>query len=430
MANIIIEKTNRLVGTINAPSSKAYTHRAVIAASLSEGKSIINYASNCEDARVTIRACSMLGAEIDKENTILVVKGNSKPKTAENIIYCRGSGSTIRFMSSVCALADGVSVLSGNRSLKKRPMQQLLNGLKQLGVQCFSIKNDGTPPLIIFGGGLKGGEASLVGNISSQFISSLLLSTPKAQNETKIKVTTELASKPYVMMTVDVLRKHNLKIDCSSNYDRFYVPCEQEYHCADHSIEGDYSSAAFILAAAAITKSNVKVKRLPSVTLQGDRIIINILRTMGVKVNSGDDYVEVINVDRKLSGFNINLNDAPDLVPICAVLASFAQGETTIKGVSRLRFKESDRIASLTSELTKMGSNIIATKDSLIIQGKSKLQGANIYSHNDHRIAMACSIAALGAEGKTKINGSDCIKKSYPNFVYDLRFLGGKIFGR
>jgi len=428
-SNFVVKKTEKLEGTVRAPPSKAYTHRAVVAAALSEGKSTIREPSNCDDVSATIKACSVLGAKIKRRESALEVKGFSKPQTPKNVVDCKGSGATIRFVSSICALADGVSVLTGNGSLRRRPMQPLLDALNQLGVRCFSTKNDGTPPIVVFGGGIKGGDAAIAGDVSSQFVSSLLFSTPKAENDTRITLTTRLESKPYVKITIDVLRKHKVKIDHSPSYDQISVPCKQEYRPADHLIEGDYSSAAFILAASAITESRVRVENLRKETLQGDRMIVDILEKMGATLNVGKNHVEIAGDRESLTGVDVDLSDTPDLAPICAVLACFAQGETTIRGVKRLRFKESNRISSLISELTKMGGKIVANGDSLIIEGKAKLRGANLSSHRDHRIAMACTVAALGAEGETVIRGGSCLKKSYPNFVDDLKLLGGKILG-
>jgi 3-phosphoshikimate 1-carboxyvinyltransferase len=428
MAKLTVKKTESLKGTVTAPSSKAYTQRTVIAASLSEGKSVIKYPLKCNDTIATIKACSMLGAKIKWEDSSLSVEGVSKPKTPEDIIYCQGSGATIRFLTSICALADGTSVLTGDRSLGRRPMQPLLDALNQLGAKCFSTKGDGKPPVIVLGGGIKGGSASIVGNVSSQFISSLLFAAPKAEKETKIEITTTLESKFYVEMTLNILKEHGIKVEFSPNYERFIVPCNQNYMPFNHAIEGDYSSAAFLLAAASITKSEVKITNLKGQTLQGDKIIVNILKKMGVTISQDKDCVEVFGKE-KLQPVNIDLKDSPDLVPVCAVLACFADGETIIKGVKRLRFKESDRISSLISELGKMGAKIKVENNSLKIEGKAKLHGAHICSHRDHRIAMACTVAALKTEGETVIQGIECIRKSYPNFIQDLKTLGGKMFG-
>jgi 3-phosphoshikimate 1-carboxyvinyltransferase len=427
MADLIVEKIERLSGVVRAPPSKAYTHRALIAASLSEGQSSIREPLICDDTLATVNACSLLGSKIRRVKDGFIVNGVSKPTTPEGVIHCGDSGSTIRFITPICALADGISVLTGNEGLRKRPMESLLEALRQLGVKCYSARGDGHPPIIVFGGGIKGGEASLRGDISSQFVSGLLFSTPKASVDTEIAVTTQLESKPYVAMTLDVLRKHGIRVEASTDYGRFLVPRGQFYKAFSHVIEGDYSSAAFLLAAASITNSDVKVVNLMRETLQGDRAIVNILKDMGSKINVGEDFVEVQGVEGELNGINVDVRDVPDLAPVCMALASFADGESVLSGTGRLRFKESDRIVSMTSELAKMGVEIMELEDKLIIRGKGRLHGAELDSHNDHRIAMACAVAALGADGTTVIHGIECVSKSYPNFVEDLRSLGGKI---
>ncbi|MEM3702859.1 MAG: 3-phosphoshikimate 1-carboxyvinyltransferase [Candidatus Bathyarchaeia archaeon] len=430
MARLTIRKTETLKGDVKAPPSKAYTHRAIIAASLSEGTSTIMSPLKCFDTEATIEACRMLGAKIKwKKESLLVVSGFSKPKTPNNIINCKASGSTLRFVTSLCALANGISILTGHRSLRNRPMQPLLDALNKLGTKCFSAKNDGKPPIIVLGGGIKGGDTMIVGNISSQFISSLLFATPKAERETKIRIQTPLESKSYVEMTLDVLKKHGIKIEFSSSCDYFTVPSDQEYMPTNHIIEGDYSAAALLLAAAGITNSKVRITGLKRQTLQGDKTIVNILKEMGVAISVHEDSIEVSGSGGKLKPINVDLSDSPDLVPVCAVLACFAEGETIINGVRRLRFKESDRLSALASELGKMGAKIMANSDSLIIRGEGKLHSAHIYPHKDHRIAMACAVAALGAKGETVIYGIECVKKSYPNFVHDLKVLGGKLLG-
>jgi 3-phosphoshikimate 1-carboxyvinyltransferase len=429
MAKLTVKKTENLKGTVTAPPSKAYTQRAVTTAALSEGKSVIKNPLKCNDTIATIKACSMLGAEIKWEDSSLVVEGVSKPKTPEDIIYCQGSGATIRFLTSICALADGASVLTGDKSLRRRPMQPLLDALNQLGAKCFSTKGDGKPPIIVLGGGIKGGAVSIVGDVSSQFISSLLFATPKAKEETIIEITTPLESKFYVEMTLNTLREHGVKVEYSKNYERFIVPHNQSYTPFNHAIEGDYSSAAFLLAAASITKSEVKIANLNRWSLQGDKIIVEVLKEMGVTISQHEDIVEVFGNGGKLKPVNVDLKDSPDLVPVCAVLACFADGETVIKGVKRLRFKESDRIASLISELGKMGAKIKVENNAIKITSETKLHGAHICSQKDHRIAMACAVAALRAEGETVIQGIECVRKSYPNFIQDLKALGGKMFG-
>lgn len=426
MADLVVRKTERLEGTSSAPPSKAYTHRALVAASLSEGQNIIKKALICDDTLATVQACSLLGADIRKVKEDFVVNGTSKPATPEDIIHCRDSGSTLRFLTPVCALVEGVTVLTGNEGLRRRPMEPLLAALKQLGVRCHSARDDGRPPVIVFGGGIKGGKASIRGDVSSQFISGLLFASPKAQSDTEIFLTTKLESKPYVEMTLDVLGDHGVKVEASEDFRRFSVPAKQEYKPFNRVVPGDYSSAAFLLAAAAVTNSRVKVTNLQRETLQGDRVIVKILDEMGVQLDVGGDYVEVKGVRQKLKGIKVDVRDTPDLAPVCAILACLAHGKSIINGARRLRFKESDRIVSISEELRKMGGKIKEAEEKLVIEGTGKLQGAELNSHNDHRIAMACAVAALRAQGTTLIHGIECVKKSYPNFVEDLRSLGGE----
>ncbi|MCK4952245.1 3-phosphoshikimate 1-carboxyvinyltransferase [Candidatus Bathyarchaeota archaeon] len=425
MTDLIIRKIKGLDGTVKAPSSKAYTHRALIAASLSEGRSLIEEPLICDDTLTTVHACSMVGAQILEDKKCFIVEGVSKPITPEDVIHCKDSGSTSRFMTPVCALADGISVITGNEGLRRRPMKPLLTSLRQLGVQCYSVKADGRLPIIVFGGGIKGGKTFIKGDVSSQYISGLLFGTPKANTNTEITITTQLESKSYVTMTLRVLRDHGIKVECSSDYNHFLVPCTQIYKSSNHVIEGDYSSAAFLLAAASIINSHVKVTNLQKESLQGDRAIVNILRDMRSQVNVGEDFVEIQGVKQGLRGIEIDVRDIPDLAPVCALLGCFAQGETIISGAKRLRFKESDRITSLFNELRKMGGRIKEFKDGLIVNG-GKLHGAELDSHNDHRIAMACAVAALGAEGSTIIHGIECVNKSYPKFLLDMVLLGAK----
>lgn len=431
MTDLIVKRTDVLNGTVAAPSSKAHTHRAFIASFLSDGKSTVKDPLICDDTLTTINACRMLGARIKKvDDDIFEVDGLSKPVTPEDVIDCRESGSTIRFLTPVCALADGISVLSGGESLRRRPMKPLLEALRGLGVECYSTRRDGCPPVVIFGGGIKGGRTFIRGDVSSQFISGLLFATPKASTETEITLTTRLESKPYVKITLEILKKHGVKVDFEGGYRRFFVPPKQEYAPFNHVIERDYSSAAFLLVAASITDSRVRVRGLKKETHQGDRIIVDILKEAGSTVKVGEDYIEVKGDPETLKGIDLDLRDNPDLVPICAVLACSAKGRTRITGVRRLRLKESDRIASLSAELKRMGAEIKTLEDTIIIEGVKKLHGAEMNSHRDHRIAMACAVAALKAEGSSVIHGAECISKSYPNFVRDLSLIGGNVFER
>jgi 3-phosphoshikimate 1-carboxyvinyltransferase len=266
-----------------------------------------------------------------------------------------------------------------------------------------------------------------MGDISSQFISGLLFALPKAEKNTEIMLTTPLESKSYVQMTEEVLNKHGVKLHISKDFRRICILSNQTYSPCSHEVPGDFSSAAFLLAAAAVTSSKLRVKNLDYKTKQGDKVILDIVRKMGSKARTRDKSVEV--EGKLFDPINIDVKDTPDLVPVCAVLACFSNGISKIYNAERLRYKESDRLLSLHNELRKMGAEITVDEDSLAIKGPCAMHGSLIDPHNDHRIAMTCAVAALGAKGETRIQDSECVKKSYPTFFEDLRSLGAEVIG-
>lgn len=425
MATLLVHKTEQLKGTAEAPPSKSYTHRAVIASSLADGISKTINPLISDDTLATVDVCRKLGAKIDLHYAKWIIKGASGFSKSPGILDCQESASTIRFMIPVSALAQGIAILTGGPSLSERPMGPLLQALSQLGVKCYSANENGYPPIVVFGGGITGGEVAMPGDISSQFISGLLFACPLAKEETKLKLTTQLESKPYVQMTLKVLEKHGIVVDASKDLQRYRIPPGQNYKPANHIVPGDFSAAAFLMAAAAITGSKISISNLCPNSTQGDEAILDILKSMGAGIEVKEKQVEVCG--GSLRGINIDAKDIPDLVPVCAALACYAEGKTHIFNARRLRLKESDRLAAIHTELTKMGGRIVEREDSLIIDGPSPLHGTEVDPHDDHRIAMACAIAALNAKGATSIKNSECINKSYPNFIRDLKTLGGKV---
>jgi 3-phosphoshikimate 1-carboxyvinyltransferase len=331
-------------------------------------------------------------------------------------------------MTPVAALAQGISVLTGKPQLRKRPIGPLLQALRELGVSCYSVGGGGCPPVIVFGGNVDGGRASIRGDISSQFVSGLLFAAPRARSDVMIRLTSPLESSSYVDMTIDVLNHHGIEVQRSVDCREYHIPAGQTYKPADNTIPGDYSSAAFILAGAAITRSKVKVGNLDRNSLQADRAIVEILSKMDAKIHLSEDSVEV--QGGPLSGLEVDADQIPDLVPVIAVLGCYSKGMTIIHKAGRLRIKESDRLSSLRSELGKMRASVQVKNDTLIVDGSPRLRGAVIDPHGDHRIAMACSIAALGATGSTTIKDVECVNKSYPTFFKDLTRMGVKIHGR
>jgi len=265
------------------------------------------------------------------------------------------------------------------------------------------------------------------GDVSSQFVSGLMFACPLAQADTLVTLTTLLESKSYVLMTENVLEKHGVKADISEDFCRLKIPSKQTYLPVDSRVPGDFSSAAFLLSAAAVTNSEVVVKNLDYGSTQGDKVILRILKQMGVNGKVCESQIEIDGKETLLTVADVDARDIPDLVPACAVLACFADGTSKIHDAERLRLKESDRLTSLYEELGKMGADIAMDESSLTIKGPCKLQGAVIDSHSDHRIAMACAVAALRAEGETVIQNAECVRKSYPHFFTDLRTLGANV---
>ena len=428
MVDAVIRKSEYLEGEVRAPPSKAYTHRMLIAALLSSEISKISNPLVSDDTKATLRAVKAFGAEAELQKNCWTVRGVKSLKVPENPIDCGESGATLRFMIPVAALAPGPSIFTFGSSLERRPVAPLLQSLKQLGTQSNLQLKEGSSLVRIHGGGIRGGKTSIRGDISSQFISGLLFACPKAKKDTEIAVTTPLESRNYVQMTIEVLNEHGIIVTASNDFTGLEVPSNQKYNPFNHEVPGDFSSAAFLLAAAAVTSSKVRVKNLDYHTTQGDKVILDILEEMGSKVRIGDEHVEV--EGKQLNAVDVDARDIPDLVPVCAVLACYSKGVTKLYNAKRLRYKESDRLASLYVELKKMGAEIMVKEDGLIIKGPCTMHGATIDPHNDHRIAMACAVAALGATGETKIQNSECVNKSYPRFFDDLRLLGVNVVGR
>ena len=423
-----IVQRSKIKGEINAPPSKSYTHRAIAIASLA-GKSDIFYPLISEDIKATINAAKCLGAVIDIEAKKIALEGvEGDPKTPEDVINAENSGTTLRFFTAISSLCDGAAVLTGDASLRTRPNTALLKSLNELGSEAFSTKGDGTPPIVVKGR-LKGGETVMDASISSQFISALLIACPLAERNTDI-VANKLASVPYMKMTIEVLDKAGVKIPFSrtSNDYSFHVEAGKRYELRKFTVPGDFSSASYILAAAALTDSEVKVNNLfPSA--QGDSRIVELLDDMGAEISwdkeRGLVTVKGVKGDG-LRGVKVNMRENPDLVPTIAVLAAVADGTTEITDVAHLRYKETDRLRLVTEELRKMDTRIEEREDGLRIEGK-ELNAAKLHSHGDHRLAMALSVAALCTHGETVIEDVECAKVSYPTFFDDICDLGADI---
>jgi len=429
LVDVVVGKSEHLEGEVWAPPSKAYMHRMLIAALLSNGASKIWSPLVSDDTKATLGAVKAFGAEAKLQKKCWTISGVDSLRAPKNPIDCGESGATLRFMIPVAALAPGSSIFTFGSSLERRPLAPLLQSLKQLGTESSLQLKEGSSLVKIHGGGIRGGKTSIRGDVSSQFISGLLFACPRAKLDTEVYVTTPLESRIYVQMTIEVLNKHGIRASASNDFTQLKIPFNQTYKPCDHEVPGDFSSAAFLLAAAAVTSSKVRVRNLDRHSIQGDKAILDILAEMGSKVKVSDEYVEVQG-GQQLNATDVDARDIPDLVPVCAVLACYSKGTSKIYNAKRLRYKESDRLASLHLELKKMGAEITMKEDGLVIRGPCAMHGATIDPHNDHRIAMACAVAALSARSETKIENSECVSKSYPRFFDDLRSLGANIVGR
>lgn len=427
MMELLKVRPSKLSGEVTAPPSKSYTHRAFAIALLADGVSRISAPLISHDTLATIEAAKALGAKITQEQNVWKVYGTGgRLRPTRREIDAKNSGTTMRFFSAISALSPQQIKITGDESLAKRPMGPLIEALVKLGARGRCCGPEGRPPVIVEGI-LEGGEVEITGKVSSQFISALLLVAPLTKNGVEITITEELRSKPYVEITLELLEKAGVKIKRDAQMTGFKIQGNQKLKPLDVTIPGDFSSAAFILGAAAITGSNIKVKGLDMRTAQGDKKIVDYLKEFGAEVLVSEKFVE-LSGEAGLSGVDVDCADTPDLVPVLAVVGSVAEGTTTVSNVPHLRIKESDRLRVLSLGLSRLGANIKELEDGLKIAGGRRLRGARVHSHGDHRMAMAFGIAGLVAEGETVVEGAESIPVSYPTFVEDIRKLGGKMW--
>jgi 3-phosphoshikimate 1-carboxyvinyltransferase len=404
-------------GKIKSPPSKSMTQRSIAAAILAEGRSKIINPSYCDDSLAAMSIAVGLGAKVNPGDGILVIDGCREVK--EKKLNCGESGLAIRMFSPIAALYPDEIVMIGSGSLKKRPMSMIGEALNQLGVKCLS--NDGFLPLKIQGP-LTGGKCKIDGSISSQLLTGLLMALPLATEDSLISVT-NLKSKPYVDMTINVLRDFGILV-YNENYSLFRIPGKQSYHAREFEIEGDWSGGAFLIVAGAIN-GNLIISGLRTNSCQSDKAILKALETAEANIKIADDKIEVSKSSMK--AFDFDATESPDLFPPLVSLAAYCKGTSRIKGVSRLFHKESDRANALVDEFGKMNIQIKIENDNMLVTG-GEVKGARIYSHDDHRIAMAGAVAALGAKGRVSIKDSHCIAKSYPGFFEDLKKTGAIIY--
>ncbi len=435
-----------LKGAVNVPSSKSMTIRGLMCAALSRGTSEIVRPLVSEDTSAAADVLGKIGVGIQKENGLWRVTGGSL-RVPGGELHCGESATTMRFMIAICSLIPGTHTLVGGPTLSQRPVKSLAEALRKLGIKS-TLGGKTTPPVTIEGGTLKGGLTEIPGNISSQFVSALLLIAPFTPKEMSIKLTTPMKSTPYVLMTLWCLKKFgiNVRREAAS-----FVIRRQRYVPTRLEVEGDWSSASYFLALGAFSQEGITVANLSTATLQGDRVILDFLRRAGAVVRVNGNVVTVS--EGKLKAIRADLSDCIDLLPTVAVLAALADGKSELIGIERARIKESNRVAAVREGLQKLGIDVTEGDDRLTIIGlrtpkkveEGKQEEAEkaendeiaaapepepesvlIDSHDDHRIAMAFSV--FGAvEGRVIIDGAECVAKTFPDFWEALKSVGGEL---
>ncbi len=405
-------------GKITAPPSKSYTIRGLMCAALAHGQSQILNPLYADDTDAAVRVLGDIGVGVERTEDLWRISGGDL-RQPEAGLYCGDSAATLRFMTAICSMVPGKCRLTTGASLAKRPVEPLVKALQRLGVDCSS--NNDVAPVVVNGGRLKGGETELPGDVSSQFVSALLLVSPLAEEGMRIRLTTPLESKPYVAMTLDCMAKFGVKVEFSEKMDDFYT-VKQTYRPTRYEVEGDWSSASYFLALGALS-NGVEIENLNPASLQSDRAMLEFLNQMGADVNVSPSAIRV--KGSKLKALHADLSDCIDLLPTLAVLAAMAEGTSELEGIGRARIKESNRVSAVREGLERMGVKVTEEKDRMLITG-SNPKSAVIDSHDDHRIAMAFSILGTLA-GNTTINDAECVKKTFPEFWDILRNIGGRL---
>ena len=407
-----MEKTihpSQVSGEVRPPCSKSYAQRALAAALLSDGATTLSNIELCDDTRYAMNVITGLGASVRQTGpTEYVIRGGLAPIT--DTINTGESGLATRLFTPIAALCDRRMTITGTGTMLRRPIGMMIDPLRNLGVQ---VRSNGYLPITVQGP-LRGGETDVEAYVSSQFLTGLLMSLPLAEGDTILHVE-QPNSLPYLAVTVDLASKFRIRME-HNGFRECFIPGGQHYHPAKLHIEGDWSSAAFMLVAGAIA-GEVTAKRMNTLSLQADLAIIQALTKAGAVIITTPDEITVRK--RELTGFDFDATQRPDLFPILAVLGANCEGTTHIRGMNRLVYKESNRAEAIVSEYTKLGMDVALEDDVMTVRGGS-LSGGTIDSCNDHRIAMAAAIAALAASGPVTITNAQAVTKSYPRFWDDL----------
>ena len=418
--NCKVEKS-KISGHITCPANKSYSHRAIFLASLAGNNSKLDNVLFSADTVATIEACRNFGAEIEETNTTIIAKKPIKMDVIVPEIDAKNSGTTIRIASGIASLFTREITLTGDSSLQKRPMQPLLDALESIGAKCNST--NGMPPIKITGR-ILGGDVSIPGNFSSQFISALLICAPLTEKGINLTIEGNLVSKPYLDATIATMKNFGVTVQTLIPYKKYSI-APQVYKPSTFTVPMDFSSLALLLSASVLNGENIIIHGIMGNLPQGDKVFIDIIEQLGVKVSIKEDQI-TIQSPKKLNGGRFDLSNSPDLLPPLAILALKTTNPIEIINVKHARLKETDRILILARELVKIGIRVQEKEDGLILESPNESRGALLNSENDHRLFMAFCISGMYV-GNCIVTDHESVAVSYPDFINEMNRLGAKI---
>ena len=424
MESLTLQPIQKVSGEVNLPGSKSVSNRALLLAALSSGKTRLTNLLDSDDIRHMLNALTKLGVsyQLSDDKTVCEVEGLGGAFASQEALelFLGNAGTAMRPLAAALCLGSGEYVLTGEPRMKERPIGHLVTALREAGADVEYLENENYPPLKIKGSGLKSGTVSIDGSISSQFLTAFLMAAPLAEGEITIKIEGELVSKPYIDITLHIMKQFGVDV-INNDYQEFVIPTSQQYVApGDFLVEGDASSASYFLAAAAIKGGEIKVTGIGKNSIQGDIQFADALEKMGAEIEWGDDYV--ISRVGQLKGIDMDYNHIPDAAMTIATTALFAEGTTAIRNVYNWRVKETDRLAAMATELRKVGAEVEEGEDYIIVQPVSELKHAAIDTYDDHRMAMCFSLVAL-SDTPVTINDPGCTSKTFPDYFDKLKML-------
>ncbi|MGM0507591.1 MAG: 3-phosphoshikimate 1-carboxyvinyltransferase [Fusobacteriota bacterium] len=402
---------------VDIPGSKSVANRALIIAAHAKGETVLKNMLFSDDTKYMMKALEKLGNDVNaNENTKeVIIKGNQKKEFQKSELFLGNSGTSIRFLPTYIATGKGEVTLTGIERMKKgRPIKDLVTALSQLDIKTEYQEKEGYPPITVYANGINKGSVKMRGDKSSQYVTSILLSAPYANEDITIEIDGEMVSKPYIDITTTMMKDFGVEV-VNEDYKEFFIKSGQEYKGREYVVEGDCSSASYFFAIAAATNSTVKVNNVKKDVMQGDIKFLEVLEKMGAEIEYGENHV-IVKGPKKLKGVTVDMHHMSDVAQTLAAIAIFAEGKTEIKNVYNMRIKETDRIKAVCNELTKLGAKVTELEDGLIIEPVEKYnEGVSIDTYDDHRMAMSFSVPGLLIPG-TKIKDPGCVSKTFPNY--------------